>query len=133
MHRRYQEINIPIEVIRTVVEIAETGSYTQSRENDCFSASQAFSTRSKRIQSLVGGPDLRKKLRTDLRPTAKGELILSQARRILESNDQILTLGGAVENSQPVRIGLSNLYAEKLCQPATSLVGRADRALLHSL
>ena len=32
MHRRYQEINIPIEVIRTVVEIAETGSYTRAGE-----------------------------------------------------------------------------------------------------
>jgi DNA-binding transcriptional LysR family regulator len=113
MHRRYQGINIPIEVIRTVVEIAETGSYTKAGER-LFLSQPAISAQIKRIQSLVGG-QIFERTANGLRPTAKGELILSQARRILESNDQILTLGGAVKDSQPVRIGLSNLYAEKLC------------------
>ena len=113
MHRRYQGINIPIEVIRTVVEIAETGSYTKAGER-LFLSQPAISAQIKRIQSLIGG-QIFERTANGLRPTAKGELILAQARRILESNDQILTLGGAVKDSQPVRIGLSNLYAEKLC------------------
>jgi DNA-binding transcriptional LysR family regulator len=114
MHRRYQGINIPIEVIRTVVEIAETGSYTKAGER-LFLSQPAISAQIKRIQGLIGG-HIFERTANGLKPTAKGELILSQARRILESNDQILSLGGATKDARPIRIGLSNLYAEKLCE-----------------
>lgn len=113
MQRRYEGINIPIEVIRSVVEIAESGSYTKAGERLLLSQ-PAISAQIKRLQSLVGGP-IFDRTSTGLKPTAKGELILIQARRILEANDQILSLGGRVKDAQPVRVGLSNLYAEQFC------------------
>ena len=122
MHRRYQEINIPIEVIRTVVEIAETGSYTKAGER-LFLSQPAISAQIKRIQSLVGG-QIFERTANGLRPTAKGELILSQARRILESNDQILTLGGAVRRlATGTHRPVEPLRRETL--PACYLTGRA--------
>lgn len=114
MQRRYEGINIPIEVIRTVVEIAETGSYTKAGERLLLSQ-PAISAQIKRIQGLVGG-QIFEKTANGLKPTAKGDLILAQARRILESNDQILSLGGAAKDSRPMRVGLSNLYAERFCK-----------------
>jgi DNA-binding transcriptional LysR family regulator len=113
MHRRYQRINIPIEIVRTVVEIAESGSYTKAGERLLLSQ-PAISAQIKRLQTLIGG-QIFEKTANGLKPTAKGELILVQARRILESNDQILSLGGAVRDARPVRVGLSNVYAEQFC------------------
>jgi DNA-binding transcriptional LysR family regulator len=41
--------------------------------------------------------------------TAKGKMILTQARRLLEANDQILSIGGALSDGRPVRLGLPTL------------------------
>jgi DNA-binding transcriptional LysR family regulator len=114
MHRRYQGINIPIEVVRTVVEIAEQGSYTKAGER-LLLGQPAISAQIKRLQTLVGGPVF-EKTATGLRPTSKGKLVIAQARLILESNDRILSLGGAVRDTRPLRVGLSNLYAEPFCE-----------------
>ena len=51
MHRRYQGINIPIEVVRTVVEIAEQGSYTKAGER-LLLGQPAISAQIKRLQTL---------------------------------------------------------------------------------
>jgi DNA-binding transcriptional LysR family regulator len=114
MQRRHQGINVPIEVVRTVVEIAEQGSYTRAGER-LLLGQPAISAQIKRLQILVGGP-IFEKTSTGLRPTSRGKLIIAQARRILESNDRILSLGGAVRHTRPLRVGLSNLYAEPFCE-----------------
>jgi DNA-binding transcriptional LysR family regulator len=114
MQRRYQGINIPIEVVRTVVEIAEQGSYTKAGER-LLLGQPAISAQIKRLQTLVGGP-IFEKTATGLRPTSKGKLVIAQARRILESNNRILELGGAVRETPPLRVGLSNLYAGPFCE-----------------
>src|ERR1700686_1592261 len=54
MHRRHQHFNIPIEIVRTVVAISETGSLSKAGERLGLSQ-PAISSQIKRLQSLVGG------------------------------------------------------------------------------
>jgi hypothetical protein len=49
-------------------------------------------------------------------PNQLGKLVLSQARRILEANDQMLRLGGGADGPQPLRLGISNLLVREFLQ-----------------
>lgn len=121
MHRRHQHLNIPIEIVRTVVAISETGSL--SKAGDRLGLSQpAISSQIKRLQGLVGGA-LFLKTANGTTTTELGKLALQQARRILEANDQLLRLGGNVDGTQPLRLGLSTLFVQQFIrrQPPESL------------
>jgi molybdate transport repressor ModE-like protein len=90
MHRRHH--NIPIEIVRTVVAISETGSLTKAAEQLGLSQ-PAVSSQIKRLEQLVGG-SLFSKTPNGSCPTDLGKLVLAQARKIIEANDQVLALGG---------------------------------------
>lgn len=111
VHRRHQHTNIPTEIVRTVAVIAETGSFT--RAADRLGLTQpAISAQIKRLQGLVGGPVFSRLNGGGLDFTPLGRLVLNHARKLLDANDQILSLGGAAQAGQPVRLGLSTVYAE---------------------
>jgi DNA-binding transcriptional LysR family regulator len=118
MHRRYQDLNIPIEIVRTVVAISETGSLSKAGERLGLSQ-PAISSQIKRLQGLVGGA-LFLKTANGTTTTELGKLALQQARRILEANDQLLRLGGNTEGIQPLRLGLSTPLVEQFIQQQTS-------------
>ena len=126
MHRRYQNLNIPIEIVRTVVAISETGSLSKAGERLGLSQ-PAISSQIKRLQGLVGGA-LFLKTANGTTTTELGKLALQQARRILEANDQLLRLGGNTEGIQPLRLGLST-PARGAIHPAADL--RCTRRYLH--
>jgi DNA-binding transcriptional LysR family regulator len=121
MHRRHQHLNIPIEIVRTVVAISETGSLSKAGERLGLSQ-PAVSSQIKRLQSLVGGA-LFLKTANGTTTTELGKLALRHARRILEANDQLLRLGGNAEGPQPLRLGLSTLFLDEFVkrQSAESL------------
>ena len=102
MHRRYQHLNIPIEIVRTVVAIAETGSLSKAGERLGLSQ-PAVSSQVKRLQNLIGGA-LFVKTANGTTTTELGKLALQQARRILEANDQLLRLGGTGLEPQPLHL-----------------------------
>jgi DNA-binding transcriptional LysR family regulator len=118
MHRRHQHLNIPIEIVRTVVAISETGSL--SKAGDRLGLSQpAISSQIKRLQGLVGGA-LFLKTANGTTTTELGKLALQQARRILEANDQLLRLGGNTDGAQPLRLGLSTLFVQQFIRHQTA-------------
>lgn len=99
--------NIPIDLIRTVVVVSELRGL--SRAAEYLGLSQpAISAQIKRIQSMVGGP-LFNNSGTGSAPTALGKLVILQARRLLEANDQILRLSGSAAEPQMLRVGMSSL------------------------
>jgi DNA-binding transcriptional LysR family regulator len=111
VHRRHQQINIPTEIVRTVAVIAETGSF--SKAADRLGLTQpAISAQIKRLQGMVGGPVFSRLNGGGLDFTPLGRLVLTHARKLLDANDQILSLGGAAQAGQPVRLGMSTIYAE---------------------
>ena len=110
MHRRYEHSNIPIEIIRTFVSVVETGSF--SKAGQALGLSQpAITAQMKRLQTMVGGAMFEHSGGgTGL--TARGLLALIYAKRILEENDQLLSLGGATSDSRPIRVGLPTVFAD---------------------
>src|SRR5580698_3706514 len=111
MHRRYQYINIPTEIVRTVVAISELGSFSKAGTKLGLSQS-AISAQMKRLQALVGG-DIFEKSGNGLSLSAKGRLILTHARKLLDANDQILSIGGSENDAQPTRLGLSAAFIDQ--------------------
>lgn len=111
MHRRHQHINIPTEIVRTIVSIAETGSFSKTGEKLKL-GQPAVSAQVKRLQLLVGGPVF-EKAPGGVVPTARGRQVLAHARKLIDANDQILSIGGAVQDRPPVRLGLAALYVEQ--------------------
>ena len=132
MPRRYQPLNIPIEIVRTVVAISETGSLTKAAGKLGLSQ-PAVSSQIKRIQSMVGGA-LFARTANGTTATQLGKLVLHQARRILEANDQMLRLGGAAHLPQPVRLGLSTLFVREFlghqtAQSLTDVIIQTDNSV----
>lgn len=117
MRRQRQYLNIPIEVVRTVVAIAETGSLSKAGERLGLSQ-PAISSQVKRLQSLVGGA-LFVRTANGTTTTELGKVALQQARRILEANDQLLRLGGNNEGPQALRLGVSTLLAHEFMERLT--------------
>ena len=112
MHRRHQQINIPTEVVRTLVALADGGSFSKAGER--LNLSQpAISAQVKRLQLLIGGAIFHKSAGGRLDFTQRGRLVLSHARRLLEANDQILSLGGGAPDHRPVRLGIASSYVER--------------------
>ena len=128
MHRRYEHANIPIEIIRTFVCIVESGSF--SKAGRTLGLSQpAITAQMKRLQMMLGA-ELFDRARGGAALTERGALALTHARRILEENDQILSLGGATGDSQPVRLGLTPLYAKEFFNALGSSSGREQLAVV---
>ena len=110
MHRRHQHLNIPIEIVRTVIAIAETGSLSKAGERLGLSQ-PAISSQIRRLQSLIGG-SLFVKGANGTTTTELGKLAL-QARKILEANDQLPRLGGNNFGPPPLRLGLSTPFVDR--------------------
>jgi DNA-binding transcriptional LysR family regulator len=101
-------MHIPIEIVRTVVAISETGSLSKAGERLGLSQ-PAISSQVKRLQGMIGG-SLFVKTANGTTTTELGKLALHHARRILEANDQMLRLGGNAAGPQLLRLGLSTLF-----------------------
>jgi DNA-binding transcriptional LysR family regulator len=115
MQRRHQFLNVPIEIIRTVIAISETGSLSKAGERLGLSQ-PAVSAQIKRLQSMVGG-QLFRKTANGTTTTDLGKLVLQQARKILEANDQLLRLAGTnAAGPTPLRLGLSTLFVDRFIQ-----------------
>lgn len=127
MQKRYQTSNIPIEIVRTVVAISETGSLTKAAERLGLSQ-PAVSSQIKRIQGLVGG-ELFARTSHGTTTTQLGKLIVCQARRILDANDQMLRIGGAAHLQQPTRLGLSTLFVDEFFSKVAT--PRLDSVVIH--
>lgn len=110
MNRQHQ-LNVPIEIVRTIVAISETGSLSKAAERLGLSQ-PAVSSQIKRIQNLLGG-QVFTRTANGTTSTPLGKLVLNQARKMLEANDQMLRLGGSGASPQPMRLGISTLFVKQ--------------------
>ena len=104
MHRRYAKKNIPIELLRALVTIVDTGSYTKAA--DALDLTQsAISSQIARLGRLLGG-SIFAKGQGNMTPTKRGLLVLQYARRMLSMNDELLTFAGPNSAPRQFVIGL---------------------------
>jgi DNA-binding transcriptional LysR family regulator len=96
--------NIPTELLRTFVSVVELRSYTRAAQAQGVTQ-PAVSAQIRRLQNLLE-IDLLDKSAPGVSLTAKGEMVLSAARRMLALNDQILQISKPAPSSQMVRVGV---------------------------
>lgn len=103
-------INIPTDLLRTLLAVIDLRSFTRAAQS--LGVTQpAVSAQIKRLQMLLGA-DLFDKSAPGVTLTAKGEVIVNYARRMLALNDQMLDAtarGGSVAR---LRVGLALDYFE---------------------
>jgi DNA-binding transcriptional LysR family regulator len=99
MHRRYAKKNIPIELLRALVTIVDTGSFT--RAADALDLTQsAVSAQITRLGQVLGG-NIFAKGPGNMMLTDRGTMILQYARRMIAMNDELLAFAGP--NAAPRR------------------------------
>jgi len=112
MHARHKKANIPIELLRTFVTCVEAGTVTKAAQALDLTQSAA-SNQIKRLEAILGGEVFRKRVR-GFQLTARGEAVLSNARRLLALNDQILALAGPKPTERQYRIGIPRYIATRM-------------------
>src|SRR5262245_19464675 len=113
MHARHKKANIPIELLRTFVTCVEAGTVTKAAQALNLTQSAA-SNQIKRLETILGGEVFRKRVRGGFQLTARGEAVLSNTRRLLALNDQILALAGPKPTEPQYRIGIPRYVATRL-------------------
>lgn len=96
--------NIPIDLLKTLVLIADLGSVTRAARELGISQS-AVSAQIRRLEGFVSGVIFVKQGR-GLQLSALGQLISSHARRIVALSDQLQTMVGSGSSKTRVRVGL---------------------------
>src|ERR1043165_2293903 len=103
-------INVPMDLLRTFVAVTDMRSFTRTAQ--ALRVTQpAVSAQIKRLQMLLG-TELFDKSAPGVTLTARGEVIVNYARRVLALNDQMID---ATTQSGPVgrvRVGLAIDYFE---------------------
>ena len=112
MFRSYQPDNVPIELLRTFAAIHELGSFSKAAEKLGLSQ-PGISAQNKRLQILVGGAVFGR-VPGGVALTERGRLILPHALKVLEASDQILGIGGSAPDVRSLRVGISDLFSQRL-------------------
>jgi DNA-binding transcriptional LysR family regulator len=102
-------LNIPTDLLRTLVAVTELRSFTKAAQS--LGVTQpAVSAQVKRLQYLLGYEVLDKSA-PGVSLTQRGEIVVSNARRLLSINDEILQLTSGHVPGQSVRVGIPIDYA----------------------
>jgi len=103
MHRRYAKKNIPIELLRALVTVVDTRSFTKAA--DTLQLTQpAISAQIARLSQLLGGTIFVKGQGLTL--TKRGLVVLQYARRLLAMNDELLATVGPNSSPRQLAVGL---------------------------
>jgi DNA-binding transcriptional LysR family regulator len=103
MHRRHEKRNIPIELLRALVTIVDTGSFT--RAADALNLTQsAVSAQIARLGQLLGG-NIFAKGPGKMLLTDRGAMVLQFARRSIAINDELLAFAGPNAGPRRFMIG----------------------------
>ncbi|MGV3633845.1 MAG: LysR family transcriptional regulator [Pseudorhodoplanes sp.] len=97
-------INIPTELLRTLVAVVDLRSFTRAA-NSLGVTQPAVSAQIKRLQTLLDCEVLDKSA-PGVSLTHSGELVVNYARRMLSINDQIVDLSAPRLASRTLRIGM---------------------------
>ena len=102
-------LNIPTDLLRTLVAVVEMRSFTKAAQS--LGVTQpAVSAQIKRLQYLLGYEVLDKSA-PGVSLTPRGEIVVSNARRLLSVNDEILHLTSGHMPAQTIRFGIPVDYA----------------------
>jgi len=121
--------NIPIELLRAFVAIAEHGSITRAGE-ELNLTQPAISAQIKRLQALLGG-DVFVKKGLGVGLSDLGMAVESYARRILSLNDQIISISGQGPTRETIHIGIQNVFARVVLEEVANRCGTSQNRRCH--
>jgi DNA-binding transcriptional LysR family regulator len=121
---------VPVELLRTVVTILDEGSFTKAGQTLGLTQS-AISAQIKRLRQLVGD-DVFARTGGGTKLTERGKIVERYARRILDLNEQLLSLSGGGPVTPLVRVGLPASFADNILVNAfRSCTSAAKGAQVH--
>jgi len=103
--------NLDVDLLKTFIAIAESGSFTRAAE-EVNKTQSAVSMQMKRLEELLGRSLFARDGRHS-RVTADGEHFLDYARRIVKLNDEVVTAFAEPEITGVVRFGTPDDYADR--------------------
>ncbi|WP_340313934.1 LysR substrate-binding domain-containing protein [Rhizorhabdus argentea] len=106
------QVNLPTNLLRSFVAIADNGSIVRATEK-IFLTQSALSLQMKRLSEIVQVPLFRREQGT-LVLTSSGERLLDLARQILELNDHAVKSLDRAGLNGPVRIGVVQDFGDEI-------------------
>lgn len=103
--------NLDIDLMKTFLAIADTGSFTRAAE-DVHKTQSAVSMQMKRLEELLGRPLFSRDGRA-IRFTPDGERLIEYARRMVAINDEAVSAFTRPELTGTVRFGTPEDYADR--------------------
>lgn len=117
------QINLPMDLLRTLVAIVDTGSMVRASEH-IYLTQSAVSLQMKRLSDILQQPILTRQ-QGSLRLTPVGERLVASAREILALNDSLIAeIGGRLTG--PVRIGMVQDFADAILSGVLSQFKRLN-------
>ncbi len=104
--------NLDVDLLKTFAVLAETGNFTRTAE-EVGRTQSAVSMQVKRLEELVGKPLIARVGRTNSL-TADGQMMLDYARRMIQLNDEAMTVFTKPEIAGHVRFGTPDDYADRV-------------------
>jgi len=108
------DINIPTDVLRTFVAIADTGSFTQAADQ-VFRTQSAVSQQVNKLEKTIG-KDLFSREGRSVKLTPDGNEFIGYARRILKLHDEAISVFAEPHLEGLVRFGIPDDYVEAYLQ-----------------
>jgi len=102
---------IELELLKTLVAIADTGNFSSAADS-IFRTPSAVSMQIKRLEEMVGKPLFTRDSRS-VSPTAEGEVLLEHGRRMLALNQDMVVRFLDPDIQGTVRLGAPNDVAER--------------------
>jgi len=103
--------NLDVDLMKTFLAIADTGSFTRAAD-EVHKTQSAVSMQMKRLEDLLGRPLFARDGRAS-RFTADGERLIEYARRMVAINDEAVSAFTRPELTGTVRFGTPDDYADR--------------------
>ena len=114
-HQDQQMPLLELDLLKTLIAIAETGNFSSAAEA-VFRTPSAISMQVKKIEALVGRPIFVRDSRS-VSLTSDGTILLEHARRALALNNEMVSRFITPTIEGEVRIGAGDDFAERLLPP----------------
>jgi DNA-binding transcriptional LysR family regulator len=121
-------VNIDIDLLRTLLVVAKTGSFTGAGER-LLRTQSAISLQIKRLEDLVGRTLVERGKGRELRLTIDGERVRGYAQQILDLNDALVRETASWEKTVSIRLGAPDDYANLLLPNVIKAFAARNRGL----
>ncbi len=128
MHKRHRYLNIPTEILRSLVVISEVENFVKAGTRLGLSQ-PAISAQMKRLETIIGSKVF-KRSKGGVSLTPIGDLVVLQAKKLLAANDRILAIGGADPHEPHIRLGLSAFFVDQFLRECAAIQKTGHLAIM---